>query len=257
DAPRSPLSRSALAHDRSHRAPVVRGRRARARAHPRVDRGRSVVLGLPSAFLPGPGVAGLARAAGGPAAVAGVVASAVRPRSAYAVGHDDPGPASLGVPRAGAAVGGARGRRRDDHRGRRGAPPGRRRRNLVGRRAPDLRNARLRHGGDRVRYERVHLAGFGVELAPVVVTTEELEERLAPVYAALKIAPGQLEHWTGIVERRWWEPGASIVPGAAAAAARALEQTGIPSACVEALVYAGVCREHFEPATACHVAAAL
>src|SRR5690606_7816727 len=108
-----------------------------------------------------------------------------------------------------------------------------------------------------VRYERVHLAGFGVELAPVVVTTEELEERLAPVYAALKIAPGQLEHWTGIVERRWWEPGASIVPGAAAAAARALEQTGIPSACVEALVYAGVCREHFEPATACHVAAAL
>lgn len=108
-----------------------------------------------------------------------------------------------------------------------------------------------------MNYEKVHIAGFGLELAPIVVTTEELEERLDPVYSALKIAPGQLEHWTGIAERRWWEPGASIVRGAAVAAERALAQTGIAAASVEALVYAGVCREHFEPATACHVASAL
>ncbi len=48
---------------------------------------------------------------------------------------------------------------------------------------------------------------IGYELPPVVVTSQELEARLRPVYQALQLPEGQLEALTGIVERRWWEPG--------------------------------------------------
>ena len=45
--------------------------------------------------------------------------------------------------------------------------------------------------------------------------------------------------------------------GAALAAERALDKAGLSPSDVEMLVYGAVCREDFEPATACHVAARL
>jgi 3-oxoacyl-[acyl-carrier-protein] synthase-3 len=108
-----------------------------------------------------------------------------------------------------------------------------------------------------VRYSRVVIERFGYELAPCVVTSAELEERLAPVYDSLHIQPGQLELITGIRERRYWEPGYSVTRGATAAAEKALTGSPVPAEALEMLIYAGVCREHFEPATACHVAAGL
>ena len=108
-----------------------------------------------------------------------------------------------------------------------------------------------------MKYSRVFIESMGYELPPVVVPSEELEQRLAPVYEALHVPPGQLEALTGISERRWWEPGYALTDGARSAARKALEQSNVPASKVEVLIYAGVCREHFEPATACSVAAAL
>src|SRR6185295_4215485 len=82
-------------------------------------------------------------------------------------------------------------------------------------------------------------------------------ERLAPAYAKLSIHPGQLEAWTGIAERRWWQPGARLSAGAAVAAQKALSKTSVRAADLGVVIYAGVCRENFEPATACAVADAL
>jgi len=107
------------------------------------------------------------------------------------------------------------------------------------------------------RYQRVFVTALGYELGPVVVTSAELEERLAPVYARLNLHPGQLEAWTGIAERRWWQPGFQLSAGATAATWKALRKTGINPADVGAVIYGGVCREHFEPATACAVADSL
>lgn len=104
------------------------------------------------------------------------------------------------------------------------------------------------------KYQRVFLTALGYELGPVVVTTTELEERLAPAYARLGIQPGQLEAWTGISERRWWEPGTPLSQGATAAAKKALAKAGLAAGDLGALLYCGVCRENFEPATACAVA---
>ena len=64
-----------------------------------------------------------------------------------------------------------------------------------------------------MQYSRVHIESIGYELAPVVVSTAELENRLAPVYQALRMPPGQLELLTGITERRWWEPGYRLSTG--------------------------------------------
>jgi len=108
-----------------------------------------------------------------------------------------------------------------------------------------------------MRFTKVHLAAFGYELAPVVVTTEELEERLEPVLEQLRVPRGYLERITGIVERRWWEPGFPIRLGATRAAIKALRASTVPASSIGMLVYGGVCREHHEPATACHVAAGL
>ena len=108
-----------------------------------------------------------------------------------------------------------------------------------------------------MKYTKVYIHGLGYELAPVVVTSSELEGRLAPLYQALRFVPGQLQALTGIRERRWWEPGYPLSRGAIAAAEKALEGSGISPRDIGALVYTGVCREQFEPATACRVAAGL
>ena len=108
-----------------------------------------------------------------------------------------------------------------------------------------------------MKYSRVYLDAIGYELPPVVVSTEELETRLLPVYEALKFNAGQLLAWTGIQERRWWEPGFSVAEGATLAARKALDRSNVTAKDLEVVIYSAVCREQFEPATACSVAAKL
>lgn len=108
-----------------------------------------------------------------------------------------------------------------------------------------------------MKYTKVFINAIGYELGPNVVTSSELEKRIAPMLDALHIPPGQLEALTGIRERRWWNPGFALSEGAARAGRKALEQAGLTPADLGALIYAGVCREHSEPATATAVAHAL
>jgi 3-oxoacyl-[acyl-carrier-protein] synthase-3 len=108
-----------------------------------------------------------------------------------------------------------------------------------------------------MKYSRVHLDAIGYELAPVVVTSAELEARLEPLYQKLHLPPGQLEALTGIVERRWWEPGYAVSQGAIEAGRKALAASNVAARDLGVVVYTGVCRDQFEPATACRVAAEL
>src|SRR5260370_31839298 len=101
-----------------------------------------------------------------------------------------------------------------------------------------------------MKYTRVFVDAIGYELAPVVVSSGELEERLQPLYQKLHISEGQLEALTGIVERRWWEEDYPLSQGAVAAARKALEAAQVPPEHVEVVIYAGACRGQFAPATA-------
>ncbi|MEZ6140319.1 MAG: 3-oxoacyl-ACP synthase III [Zavarzinella sp.] len=108
-----------------------------------------------------------------------------------------------------------------------------------------------------MRYSRVYIESIGYELAPEVVSSAQLEQQLLPLYQALKLPPGQLGALTGIQERRWWDKNYSISDGAIAAGKKALNNSNISPDDIDVLIYAGVCREQLEPATACRVAAEL
>ncbi len=103
----------------------------------------------------------------------------------------------------------------------------------------------------------VHLASIGIEIAPDVITSDALEDQLAPAWSAMGIEPGQLEQLTGVRERRWWPVGTSISRMAALACQKALDSANMPASKIGQLAYTGVCRESFEPATACAVASHL
>jgi len=104
-----------------------------------------------------------------------------------------------------------------------------------------------------MKYNHVSLAAFGYELPPNVVTSDDLEKRLEPLYAALHFKKGQLEALTGIRERRFWDPGFAVSQGAIMAGQKALDASGLSPGEIKMLIYGGVCRDNLEPATACAV----
>ncbi|NLX13476.1 MAG: 3-oxoacyl-ACP synthase III [Phycisphaerales bacterium] len=103
-------------------------------------------------------------------------------------------------------------------------------------------------------YSHVFLESLGYELAPNVVSSADLEQRLAPLYRQLKIPSGQIEALTGVRERRWWDARQSMCDGSIQAGRKALDAAGLPAEEIGMLIYAGVCRDQLEPATACAVA---
>jgi 3-oxoacyl-[acyl-carrier-protein] synthase-3 len=105
-----------------------------------------------------------------------------------------------------------------------------------------------------MQFSSVYIDAIGYELAPNVLTSEDIENRLAPLYQALHFQKGQLEMITGIRERRYWESGFHMYEGAGRAARKALQSSAVPPEQVDMLIYAGVCRDQLEPATACAVA---
>ncbi|MDX2011706.1 MAG: 3-oxoacyl-ACP synthase III [Myxococcaceae bacterium] len=108
-----------------------------------------------------------------------------------------------------------------------------------------------------MRWSKVHVEAVGVELPDEILTSAEIDARLAPIHEALRIAPGQLEALTGIRERRRWPRGTQMGAVAARAGRQALERAGVSADDVGALLFCGVSRDNLEPATACAVAAEL
>ena len=102
-------------------------------------------------------------------------------------------------------------------------------------------------------YSNVYIDSFGYELAPNVVTSDDIERRLEPMYEALHFQKGQFEALTGIRERRFWDPGYSISQGAIKAGQKAMDASSVPLEHIGMLIYGGVCRDNLEPATACAV----
>ena len=62
-----------------------------------------------------------------------------------------------------------------------------------------------------MNYKNVCIEAVVNLLPDEIVTTDAIEERLAPVYDRLRLPPGRLELMTGIRERRLWPKG--ILPG--------------------------------------------
>ncbi|MFP3983187.1 MAG: 3-oxoacyl-ACP synthase III [Desulfurivibrionaceae bacterium] len=102
-------------------------------------------------------------------------------------------------------------------------------------------------------YRNVALHTPVYELPPRVVTSAEIEERLAPVYRRLKLPFGRLELMSGIKERRLWEEKTLPSAGAARAGEKALCQAEIEPGEIDCLIFTSVSRDMVEPATASFV----
>ncbi len=108
-----------------------------------------------------------------------------------------------------------------------------------------------------MRFSNVHVEAIGYEIAPYVASSADIEGQLAPLYQKMHMRPGQLEAWTGIRERRFWERDPVLAEHAANAGADALRRANVASEQIGMLIYGGVGRDHLEPATSCEVAARL
>ncbi|MCA1787345.1 MAG: 3-oxoacyl-ACP synthase III, partial [Desulfobacteraceae bacterium] len=105
-----------------------------------------------------------------------------------------------------------------------------------------------------MKYDKVFIESFGYELAPHIVTSGEIDEKLTPFYDAVGFVSGQLEALTGIRERRYWDEDHTLAEHAAVAGQRALDEAGISPKELGAVCFCGVCQDGFEPATSCAVA---
>jgi 3-oxoacyl-[acyl-carrier-protein] synthase-3 len=101
-----------------------------------------------------------------------------------------------------------------------------------------------------MKYRHVCFHGFGYELPPNVISSDGIEDRLAPVYEKLKLPKGRLELMSGIKERRFWDKGTRPSDAAILAGRKAIAASGIPASELECLIFTSVSRDMMEPATA-------
>jgi 3-oxoacyl-[acyl-carrier-protein] synthase III len=105
-------------------------------------------------------------------------------------------------------------------------------------------------GNSTHRFRNTALLNVSRVDAPRVVTSDDLDERLASTYRRVGLRPGLLERLAGIRERRWWPDGVSFVDGAATAGAKAISESGVDPASIGLMVNTSVSRRYLEPATA-------
>ncbi len=101
-----------------------------------------------------------------------------------------------------------------------------------------------------MRYEKVCVESFGYELPDTIITSQGLEERLAPIYEKLKLPYGRFEMMTGIRERRFWDEGTRPSEVSTMAAEKAIANSAIDKGDIECLLHTSVCRDFLETATA-------
>jgi 3-oxoacyl-[acyl-carrier-protein] synthase III len=101
------------------------------------------------------------------------------------------------------------------------------------------------------RYRNVHVEGMGAHYPEFELTSAAIEDKIAPLYKRLGIPFGTLERLSGVRTRKMWEP--SVMPSTAGAEAVriAARDAGIELDQIEALISCSVCRDLFEPSTAC------
>jgi len=108
-----------------------------------------------------------------------------------------------------------------------------------------------------MRFDNVAIASLAYVEPPQIVSSEDIEERLSPLYKRLKLPTGRLELMTGIRERRFWPSGTLASTISAEAGRKALSAWGGSPEDIELLVHCGVCRDRMEPSTASYVHGAL
>jgi len=101
-----------------------------------------------------------------------------------------------------------------------------------------------------LRFDNLAIESVTYELPPRWVTSTELEKRLTSAIARLKLPTKPIELLTGIVRRRFWEPGTQVHHVATRVAQRALDASGVRPDQIGVLINTSVCKDYLEPSMA-------
>ena len=104
-----------------------------------------------------------------------------------------------------------------------------------------------------MRYQHVCLESFGYVLPDEIVTSDEIEKKMEPIYQRLRLPAGRLELMTGIKQRRFWKPRTRPSQFSIQSCQNAIDASDIDVKQIGALIHGSVCRDFLEPATACGV----
>jgi 3-oxoacyl-[acyl-carrier-protein] synthase-3 len=108
-------------------------------------------------------------------------------------------------------------------------------------------------GNTVYRFENAAVLSVTAVDAPHVVTSEQIDEILAPTLDRLGLRRGMLQSVAGIQSRRWWELGMTYSQAAAEAGQLALEQAGVAPEQIGLLIDTSVSRARLEPSSAVFV----
>jgi acyl-CoA:acyl-CoA alkyltransferase len=100
-----------------------------------------------------------------------------------------------------------------------------------------------------MKFKNVVISSFAYHLPEQIMTSAEIEDRLAPVYQRLKLPAGRIELMTGIKERRYWPLGTMPSDLSTQAARNLFEKNIIKPENIDLLIHASVCRDFLEPST--------
>ena len=106
------------------------------------------------------------------------------------------------------------------------------------------------NGNSTFAFDDVGVVSLAAAEAPQLVTTDDVDERLAPFYERTGATPGQLRTLAGIHSRRQWPAEVSFMDAAALAGRQALADSGIDPSRIGTMVDTSVCRERLEPSSA-------
>ena len=104
-----------------------------------------------------------------------------------------------------------------------------------------------------MRFQQVCIESLGYVLPEEVLTSNDVEQRLEPLYKRLRLPSGRLELMTGIRERRFWAANTMPSDSSIQSCRHALRAADLAPSQIGALIPASVCRDHLEPATASRV----
>ena len=101
-----------------------------------------------------------------------------------------------------------------------------------------------------MKFAHAVIESLAVALPDEVLTSVQIEQRLAPLYERLNLPEGRLELMTGIKERRVWPAGTRPSDASAAAGRKVLAQSRLSAEQVQLFMHTAVSRDMLEPATA-------
>ncbi|MGF1667575.1 MAG: 3-oxoacyl-ACP synthase III [Acidimicrobiia bacterium] len=105
-------------------------------------------------------------------------------------------------------------------------------------------------GNASFRFDDVAVVSLTAIQAPEVVTSVQIDQRLAGFYERTGARPGLLQGLAGVEERRQWPEGFTFMQAAAAAGEKAIAAAGIDRSRIGLLVDTSVSRERLEPSSA-------